>query len=361
MDWELTMKCNLDCSYCRSGPDGCHDNSTEHPPLDECLKTIDFMFEYADIYMQTKPRGIKYVVLNIYGGESLHYPDILKILTAVRQRYSKYQDAWNLVITTTTNGIVSDQKFSKIIPMIDEFTMSYHAGATEKQQTQFRKNLLAVKNAGVRQKCIVLMHPEPENFKKAQAMIDWLKQHDIKCLPRQIDSPKIDSVNKYKDSSHIVWFEKFYKQKIRNPLTVSLSDIKMTSRGDYDITSTGRACCGGRYLCGDQDHKSKQFFVANSFPDWHCSVNHFFVFIKQLTGAIYTNKDCKMNFENKVGPIGYLNDSDKLLEQTRSWMNNNNMPVIQCKKMRCLCGLCAPKAESLSDYNTIMSKFLLKK
>ena len=40
LDWELTMKCNLDCSYCGNG----HDNSTKHPPLNECLKTLNFMF-----------------------------------------------------------------------------------------------------------------------------------------------------------------------------------------------------------------------------------------------------------------------------------------------------------------------------
>ena len=42
LDWEVTRLCNLDCTYC--GEAG-HDNSTKHPPLDECLRTIDFMIE----------------------------------------------------------------------------------------------------------------------------------------------------------------------------------------------------------------------------------------------------------------------------------------------------------------------------
>ena len=65
LDWELTMKCNLDCTYCPTGVYGGHDNSTRHPPLAECLKTIDFMFEYADMYLRTKPQGIRYVILNV--------------------------------------------------------------------------------------------------------------------------------------------------------------------------------------------------------------------------------------------------------------------------------------------------------
>jgi len=52
------MKCNLDCSYCHTGTYGGHDNTTRHPPLDECLSTIDFMFEYANIYMKRKPKGL---------------------------------------------------------------------------------------------------------------------------------------------------------------------------------------------------------------------------------------------------------------------------------------------------------------
>ena len=72
LDWELTMKCNLDCSYCPSGTYGGHDNSTQHPDLVSSLEAIDFMFAYADLYMKYKPQGIKYVVLNIYGGEGLY-------------------------------------------------------------------------------------------------------------------------------------------------------------------------------------------------------------------------------------------------------------------------------------------------
>ena len=54
LDWELTKLCNLDCSYCATGLEGGHDNSTAHPPIDECLRSIDFMYEYVDQYMKCK-------------------------------------------------------------------------------------------------------------------------------------------------------------------------------------------------------------------------------------------------------------------------------------------------------------------
>jgi sulfatase maturation enzyme AslB (radical SAM superfamily) len=91
LDWELTMKCNLDCSYCPTGIQGNHDNSTKHPPKNECIKALEFMFDYVDLYMRTKPKGIRYVILNVYGGEALHHPNIVEILGQVKKLYKPYQ------------------------------------------------------------------------------------------------------------------------------------------------------------------------------------------------------------------------------------------------------------------------------
>jgi len=334
------MKCNLDCSYCSTGTYGGHDNSTRHPPLADCFKTIDFMFQYADIYMAKKSRGIKYVVLNVYGGEALHHPYIVQILQALRQRYQPYQDRWHLTVTTTTNAIVAPHRLDQIIPLIDEFTVSYHTDNTPEQKQQFRDNLLKIKSAGCRQKCVVLMHSEPEKFADAQAMIEWLKQTDIRHLPRQLDhSPTVDF--NY-NQQQVIWFEKLYNKSL---------DHSVKKQNKVDLADTGRACCGGRTLCVNQNHQEPQKFVTNKFPDWYCSVNHFFLYVKQVNGEVYVNKDCKMNYHREIGPIGNLNNIEPILEQAHS------PRTIQCAKSRCYCGLCAPKAPDLDTYNTIMRKY----
>ena len=206
------MKCNLDCSYCISGIYGGHDNSQRHPALQDCLKTIDFMFRYVDIYMARRPRGIKYVVLNVYGGEALHHPDIVAILTEVRQRYEPHRDRWHLTVTTTTNAIVSAHKLDNIIPLIDEFTVSYHSENTPDQKQQFCGNLLKIKNANKRQKCIVLMHSESEKFADAQHMIDWLSANGIKYLPRPLDHEPEGEFNY--NQKQVIWFESLYKKNL---------------------------------------------------------------------------------------------------------------------------------------------------
>ena len=357
LDWELTLKCNLDCSYCESGLDGGHDNSTKHSSLNDCLKTIDFMFRYVDLYMKTKIRGLRYVVLNVYGGESLHHPHIVTILKAVREKYKQYQSDWQLIITTTTNAIISEKKLVEIIPLIDEFTVSYHVECTPKQKEQFRKNLLTIKQHNTRVKCIVLMHPESTLFDDANGMIDWLTTHGIKHLPRQLDHA-IDVTKFNYDSQQVVWFKNLYNTKTYQA-EQQHPELTVDIHGRTDLSDSGRACCGGRQLCLDQNYKSREFFVNNKFTNWYCSVNHFFLYIKQVTGGIFTNKDCKMNFDGNIGSIGTLDRSQDLLDYIQQNLKNDTLPTIQCKKSRCLCGLCAPKSADLPTYNTIMKKYQL--
>lgn len=349
------MKCNLDCSYCETGLYGGHDNTRPHPSLSDCLSTVDFMFEYVDLYMQNRPRGLKQVVLNVYGGESLHHPQIATILQAVRAKYqsANYAQRWTLTVTTTTNAILSRKKLAGIMPYIDEFTVSYHVENTDKQKQQFRDNLLQLAKAGKRVKCVVLMHQDQDNFRDCQEMILWLEKNQIRMLPRQLDGA-VGTRDKRRiyNQEQVVWFDKLYQSKSYGGTT-----SEILPKQDANLHELGRACCGGRQLCLDQNSKVRHFFTANQFPDWYCSVNYFFLYIKQVNGEIYTNKDCQMNFDGTVGPIGNLQKARLVLDTLRHQIREKTLPVIQCKKRRCFCGLCAPKAQSKEVYEKIMEKF----
>lgn len=352
LDWQLTMKCNLDCSYCSTGIYGGHDNTTRHPPLDQCLATIEFMFRYVDLYMLRKPKGIKYVILNVYGGESLHHPHIVPILERVHQTYQKsYKHKWHLTVTTTTNAIITKKKLASIMPLIDEFTVSYHSENAVEQKQLFKSNVQDIVANGNRLKCIIMMHSDQDLFKDSQAMIDWCKENQIGFLPKQLDH-RLDQDQFDYSPLQIVWFDRLYKSKSFN----SNKHLDLPQQ-KTDLSSIGRACCGGREMCKDQSHKSRDFFVENKFPDWYCSVNEFFLFIKQVNGEIYTNKDCMMNFDKEIGPIGNLNDTESLLKTLETAFNEDTMPVIQCKKTRCFCGLCAPKAKHKDIFGQIMAKY----
>jgi molybdenum cofactor biosynthesis enzyme MoaA len=350
VDWILTLKCNLDCSYC--GPEG-HDNSTSHPPLDRCKKSVDFMLAYTDLYMRYKVKGIKHTILNVLGGESLHHPNIVEILAYIKQKHSEQEYQWPLTLTCTSNVIVSSKKLQQVTSLIDEFTTSFHAEATEKQHTQFKKNLLSIKQVGKRLKCIIVMHNDQKLFNQCLEMIEWCKDNDIKYLPKQIDNILTTSKFNY-NTKQIYWFESQYQKRSHQ---AKIDFIYPEENQTINLAGVGRACCGGRQMCTNEDRKQRFHFLSNVFPDWYCSVNEFFVHINQSTEEIFTNKDCRMSFNGDIGPIGNLNKADDLIKWTEQHLENNTLPVIQCKKNLCFCGLCAPKAKTFKDYQRIMEKY----
>ena len=344
LDWEITLRCNLDCSYCSSDY---HDNSTAHPAFNECLKTIDFMFEYVNIYMQNKPLWAREVILNVYGGESIFHPDIINIYSALREKYEKFKDEWVLTIQTTTNLIAGKSLINKLKDKIDYWTVSYHTEANEKQKTQFKKNILTLLSAGARVKVIVLMNPH--KFEDAMNMINFCKENKLDYLPRQLDAVK--DTHTY-SPAQITWLNDLYNNK-----SYSVENIEINNTIDTNLTNVGRSCCGGRQLCTDGNFKQRNFFIKNNFEGWSCSVNWFFLYIRQISKEVFHNKDCRMRLDGTVGPIGNIDQADLILNELRNTIGKN-MPVITCAKKTCFCGVCAPKASTRDQFDSIFKKYV---
>ena len=342
LDWELTKKCNLDCSYCAIGEFGGHDNSTQHPPLDECIKSIDFMYRYVDLYMQYRKESNRKVVLNVYGGESLVHPDILKILDSVQEKYQQYKERWELTVTCTTNAIVGDRMWSKIIPHIDEFIVSYHPENIAKQKEQYKKNILELKRLNRRFKCVMLMHNDREMFADVERMVEFCKQNDLPYFLKRLDN---------KEDKWAYTGTQFNKINTNFSEEVDTSDEKVLS-----ITQ-GRACCGGRKMCVNGNYKENLTYInKQGFKDWYCSVNWYFLFLRQYNGKVYSStKDCLTNVTtNRVEPLGNINNYQVMLETLKTQLETNSMPVIKCVKDICVCGYCAPKADTQEEINELL-------
>jgi pyruvate-formate lyase-activating enzyme len=360
LDWELTKLCNLDCSYCATGIDGGHDNSTRHPPLDECLNTIDFMYEYVDLYMNRKKSSQRKVILNVYGGESIFHPHIVEILRACREKYKKYQHNWYLTITCTTNGIVGPAQWKKIVPLIDEFSLSYHAEILPKQEKQFLENVLYLQKENKKLKCIIMMHNQMSLFTKAEKIVDFCIENKIRYVKKPLDNSEEkwaytpEQFNKLK----VFWLSSVpvsTQDEYKNNLHIDLNKDKIQSIAE------GRACCGGRKLSVNNSLKSHVSFVPQQgFRDWYCSVNWFFLFVRQFDGAVYTNKDCKTSTSGKVEPLGNLKDYQSILVTLKEQLDSSETPIIQCVKDICVCGFCAPKAENLKDFKELLDRNLIK-
>lgn len=335
--WESTLKCNMDCSYCGDG----HDNSVEHPSLEDSLKTVDFIFDYLQVQMNKRPKHLKIAGLNIQGGESLFHPNIVQILSYINEKKSNID--YTLTVAMITNAIAGHRTWKKIIDLVDYFTISYHAEMTDKQELLFRANCLYTKRNNKEFQVSVMMHPS--NWNKCISVIDYCKNQNIKYLPRQIDHSWTEFRFNYSKEQ-----QEFLLGK--TPPTVKEKVKALLSNG-INLSSKGRACCGGNTLCTDNSCQT-QYVMGNNFKNWYCSVDKFFLYIRQSTGEVFTNKDCKTNLESKIAPLGYLSDTATILQNAKTYKD----PII-CQKKSCWCGLCAPKAATLDQYNTIIKKYLL--
>jgi len=356
LDWEVTKKCNLDCSYCEVGIDGGHDNSIEHPPLNDCLQTIDFMYKYVDLYMQYRKISQRKVILNIYGGESLFHPNIVEIIQECRKRYLAYKDNWFLTITCTTNGIVGTNQWKKIVPLIDEFTVSYHSENLPKQKEQYKKNILYLQQQNKRFKCVIMMHNKQELFKDSELVIQFCKDNNIRYVSKPLDN--YGDHWKYSQEQFSTlktfWINVLPSSK-KEEYSQMLDQIGKTN--EISSISEGRPCCGGRKLSLNGDLKSCVSYVPKqNFTDWYCSVNWFFLFVQQVTKKIYTNKDCKMSLNSKMEPLGTIDQGQELINSLSNNLKNNTMPIIQCKKELCMCGFCAPKAKDKDMFLSLIKR-----
>lgn len=356
LDWEITKLCNLDCSYCSTGIDGGHDNTTKHPSLDECLETIDFMYEYVDLYMRFKKNSQKKVVLNLYGGESLFHPDIVTILQQCKQRYEQYKDKWLLTIICTTNGVVGSNQWKKIVPLIDEFTLSYHTEALPKQKQQYKDNVLYLKNQNKKFKCSILMHSKKELFEDAENFINFCKDNEVRYFIKPLDNYEEKwnySTEQFK-TLKTFWINSTAESK-KNEYSQLLDQVGEDK--SVSFISEGRMCCGGRKLSINNNLKSSVTFVPKQgFKDWYCSVNWFFLFVRQVDKNVFTNKDCKMSTSGNIEPLGNLNDSKNIINTLKYQLETKTMPIIQCKKELCICGFCAPKAESKLNFMELIKR-----
>jgi len=337
LDWEVTKRCNLDCSYC--GIWG-HDNTTEHPPLAECLQSIDFMYEYVDQYMQQVKQSQRKVILNVYGGESLFHPNIIEILEAVRTKYKKYQDRWYLTVTCTTNGIIGNNLFKQIVPLIDNFSMSYHAENLPKQEQMYFDNLLELKQLGKPHKAIIMMHNTL--WESSERAVAFCKEHNINYLVKPVDRSEDDA---WKYSPTQLDFMKVFW----------LTEKPIDS--GKNIVDQGRSCCGGRKLSTNGNLKESIKFVhKQGFKGWSCAVNWYFLFVEQQTGKVYTNKDCKTSTTGRVEPLGTLDKRDEIIATLKEQFATE-MPVITCVKDVCRCGFCAPKAETRAEFDKLLNRY----
>lgn len=340
LDWLLTLKCNYDCSYCAIGPKG-HDNSTQHPPIEKCIKMLEQMYQYADIMMQHKRSQFKDAILNVYGGEALYHPDIENILIQTTKQYKKYDVRWRLKRRMTTNATATQKLWHRVCEHIEGITFSYHSQGAKKMKTLFKKNIDHVLKIGKEYDIIVCAFPHSQYWQDCLDFLEYCKQNKLNARPKLLDGPL-----------------GLYNQKQIEELAPYLKDDSLGKeiKQEISIDNQSRACCGGRSLCTNRNIKDYQTMIPRKlgFEGWYCSANWFFLHGNNVNGKYYTNKDCRVTLNQTRGEIANIDNMPAYMQQIEEQLLSNTLPVMRCIQKLCLCGTCAPKSMHKENLDEIM-------
>ena len=136
--------------------------------------------------------------------------------------------------------------------------------------------------------------------------------------------------------------------------------------------SIGRYCCGERFIQYVRLRVWTESKLVNhtNFKHWHCLINYYFLYIDQEFDLVFHHQTCQANWRkgrgkyrdpNKKGvdeqsAIGTISDYKGIIENFQSKIHEGNIPMIQCPRTSCGCGVCIPKARDAK-----VADFLFKK
>ncbi len=362
--WDVGRRCNLDCTYC---PAYRHDNFSPAAELDDLKSAARFVFQYLELYL--KNRTNRAAKIDFTGGEPTinpHFSDFSKWLRETHRE--QYTDKFNFEVNLTSNGIINDKMRDSVLQNFDYATFSYHTETTTGQKQKFLNHMKFFKENNFPFKVNVMFHARSDYFQECLDLCRTLSKEGIEFVPRLIgEKDNKDRYNHQYTSEQLKWIRDYWKNPEKMEFALSPSSPAQSqaqgakgpsAEGKQAACSVGRPCCGNRQMhVGDAQASQKTSFVDSvDFKNWYCSVNWFFLHIEQQTGEVFHHQTCQARFDYSRGPIGHLSQSDKILTELKERMQPGKMPLIQCSKKTCACGLCAPKARYAKDLKSFLPK-----
>lgn len=345
--WDTGLRCNLDCTYCSGSR---HNNYSPHASLDDFIRTFSFIEQWTDIY-NNKRKIPLITAINFTGGEPTVNPGLWKLATYIKSRSDKFK------LGLTTNGVIGKRYIRNVIANFNHVTVSYHAEASKTAKRKVIENIHTLHQAGVSVQVNVMLH---ENYwDECVNVYNDLKAAGINCKPRPIGDGQTAQKTWYidRDGNNRKTDHEYTPEQLE--WFWNENGIKKTINSSTGGNQVGRACCGGGCLSGKVNGQWQPIKLVNTeFKDWHCMVDWYFLYIGQHTNEIYHHQNCKALHGNKVGPIGTLDNTDKIIANLKEKMS---MPVIDhivCPNTRCGCGMCAPKSRDIDDFKVIQAGLL---
>ena len=119
LTWMIGTRCNYDCMYC---PSAWHDNTSEHPDLDDLKQVWD------NFYENTRNQQLPYKV-SFTGGEVTANRSFLPLVEYIcNGNFGTGQ------ILVTTNGSASKNYYTKLANLVDAISFSTHSEFFNEQE-----------------------------------------------------------------------------------------------------------------------------------------------------------------------------------------------------------------------------------
>jgi MoaA/NifB/PqqE/SkfB family radical SAM enzyme len=347
--WDTGRFCNYDCTYCEATR---HNNFSKHKPLSEFKDTFKFIKEWTDTYNEHRITPAP-VHINFTGGEPTANPNFWELIDHIKSHPG-------YTLSLTTNGAWPKKKSEKIAENFASVTVSYHAEAKPRLKKQVIENIMLLAETKVNLQVNVMLHVD--YWEETTQLYETLKSKGIRCNPRPIGDGSvvrkgwfIDSDGTNRRTSHEYTEEQqtwFWNQ-------VGLDKKPNTLAEGNQL---GRKCCGNIPLQGKVDGTWQPITLIDThFENWHCMVDWFFLYIDQETKNVYHHQTCKAFYSKTTGPIGNLDQADKMIDDLKSRLFSDNNDHIICPNQRCGCGMCVPKAKDLDDFKVLQNLVFKRK
>jgi MoaA/NifB/PqqE/SkfB family radical SAM enzyme len=344
--WDTGRRCNYDCTYCESTR---HNNYSKHKSLDEYITTFEFLDKWVKIYNNNKIHKTN-TNINFTGGEPTANPNFWDLIDHIK----KYDNSYHLSLTT--NGAWGEQYRQKIIDNFGGVTISYHAEADQKQKDRVIENILALSKTNLWFQVNVMLHVD--YWEETVSLYERLKALGINCKPRPIGDGNIVRKGWFVDSDGTNRRTSHEYSLNQQSWFFKAVGVKEQPGKEKEGNEIGRSCCGSRPLEGKVDGEWKIVqFVNTNFKNWYCMVNWFFLYIDQETNNVYHHQTCKATYDGAPGPIGSLDDTEKMFDELKIYLKNPT-PIV-CPNQRCGCGMCIPKAKNLEDFTVLKESIII--
>ena len=381
--WSWGIRCNYDCSYC--SPER-HNAHSPHTEKDNLLKAIDFLKEYKSRISNFIDHKEYYISMT--GGEPTANPHFIDTVIELKKQAPDFK------LDVTTNGSFNNKIRNTINQVFDHITISYHAEADQKLKAKVLDNIKYFHANGPKVKVNLMMHAY-EYWDECVALAEQFKNDSISFVPRIIgESMEKNRFNHQYTAEQQEWMKSYWKTDSNKNIkkdSVQVEKIesdnakfvreenkkrKPESAAGLAKANLGRYCCGKVDLCSfGKDTKTwntSKLVNHTKFQTWNCLINFYFLYLDQELDQVWHHQTCKSTWDPNrpffrdplesgkdiQAPIGKISEYETILANFDQRVLGGYIPMIQCPRTSCGCGVCVPKAKDSAIATKLFNKHI---